>query len=755
MKNLICVSLYDNLSMKAYNLSEVNNKELMGIVENAPEGTLFVFTSEKSNGSSVIMCPGGGFLKTNLEHEGLDFAEWFTQKGMTYVLFKYRMPHENPDIPRQDIRLALAVIREKFPEFSKRVGVMGASIGGYLATCSATILSDKEKPDFQILMYPVVSIDDRLTHLPCRERMFGHSYSPDKMVQYSPIEHVTSSDEGGQNPADMKICYLKTPVQSVIGTPRVDIDVTTSYHAVGIQYLPNTDSKYFYQFCGDSEPIDAFINTYGKSMYIDFMRHWIQKAEDAQVPQEELYYTVDFGYTADAKRMITATSIGLDENKTPGEYVRQDFHLKEIDPNAELPECNLQISRIGASMVDLNVEMEKNCVAMFYRIFKASEWAPYENADEATMTTLARTLDQEGWGVRNTNFAQEGSYKGTEFQFDLLPDAPYVVAYIGRNEYGQLSKEVKHASFSTKARITDTPDASEADIDITITDPGRTSLKLNYSYNQKTAVFYHQYIMTPDLLEDANKAELINYLLSADSNVWPANATGGVESFTWTGLDPATEYIFAYMAEDWNGVLTDVKIVKATTEAIVAGPNPTMELRAYMSEMNNFTVQFSIIKDVAKVYHTILEDTYSASGDYTYQECMDVWKEHCLDYGLTTVNSTTQSYDKTSEAKRLVALCVPIGADSDGNEVIGDLYTVFYDKDKGIITDPSVLFPDAPKSVKGMIGTAKPQVIKKDRRIPANTIIKEKVDKSTPGAMMSGSTIYLDLKKLGKHPHAK
>lgn len=57
MKNLICVSLYDNLSMKVYNLSEVNNKELMGIVENAPEGTLFVFTSEKSNGSSVIMCP--------------------------------------------------------------------------------------------------------------------------------------------------------------------------------------------------------------------------------------------------------------------------------------------------------------------------------------------------------------------------------------------------------------------------------------------------------------------------------------------------------------------------------------------------------------------------------------------------------------------------------------------------------------------------------------------------------------------------
>ena len=81
-----------------------------------------------------------------------------------------------------------------------------------------------------------------------------------------------------------------------------------------------------------------------------------------------------------------------------------------------------------------------------------------------------------------------------------------------------------------------------------------------------------------------------------------------------------------------------------------------------MSDLNNFTVQYSIVKDVAKLYYTITEDNYSASGDYTYQECMDVWKEHCLDYGLSGVNSTTQSYDKTSEAKRLVALCVPIGA---------------------------------------------------------------------------------------------
>ena len=150
MKKLICISLYEDLSMTTYDLSEVDNVELIGIVENASEGTLFVFTCDRPNGSSVIMCPGGGFLKTNLENEGIDFTE-----------------------------------------FCDKLGVMGASIGGYLATFSATLLPDDEKPDFQILMYPVVSVDDRLTHFPCRERMFGHSYSPDKMEQYSPIEHIT------------------------------------------------------------------------------------------------------------------------------------------------------------------------------------------------------------------------------------------------------------------------------------------------------------------------------------------------------------------------------------------------------------------------------------------------------------------------------------------------------------------------------------------------------------------------------------
>ena len=104
---------------------------------------LYLFLLVTGPMEAVLLCvPGGGFLKTNLENEGIDFAESFTKLGITCcIVFKYRMPRGNPDVPEQDIRLALKVVREKFPEFCDKLGVMGASIGGYLATFSATLFT--------------------------------------------------------------------------------------------------------------------------------------------------------------------------------------------------------------------------------------------------------------------------------------------------------------------------------------------------------------------------------------------------------------------------------------------------------------------------------------------------------------------------------------------------------------------------------------------------------------------------------------
>lgn len=64
-------------------------------------------------------------------------------------------------------------------------------------------------------------------------------------------------------------------------------------------------------------------------MYIDFMRHWTQTSEDAQVPEEELLYIVDFGYNADSERKLTATTIGLDENKNKRRLCTAGFPIEK------------------------------------------------------------------------------------------------------------------------------------------------------------------------------------------------------------------------------------------------------------------------------------------------------------------------------------------------------------------------------------------------------------------------------------------
>ena len=106
-------------------------------------------------------------------------------------------------------------------------------------------------------------------------------------------------------------------------------------------------------------------------MYIDFMRHWTQTSEDAQVPEEELLYIVDFGYNADSERKFTATTIGLDENKNKGDYVRQDFQLKEIPDGAKEAKCDLKITKTGASIVNMDVEMKDNLCMPCFIVYSA------------------------------------------------------------------------------------------------------------------------------------------------------------------------------------------------------------------------------------------------------------------------------------------------------------------------------------------------------------------------------------------------
>lgn len=138
--------------------------------------TLSIYRANQTRSNAVIMCPGGGFNLVAMDHEGYAFADWFHQQGITYAVLKYRMPHGHVEIIREDIREAIRLIRARSAEWGiQQVGVMGASIGGYIAATAATLYHGTDRADFQILLYPVISMTDQLTHLPSRCRMLGEN----------------------------------------------------------------------------------------------------------------------------------------------------------------------------------------------------------------------------------------------------------------------------------------------------------------------------------------------------------------------------------------------------------------------------------------------------------------------------------------------------------------------------------------------------------------------------------------------------
>lgn len=572
---------------------------------------------------------------------------------------------------------------------------------------------------------------------------------------------IGCNDEAGERPADMKICYVETEMLDLIGSPEIDIDVTTSYKGFAVQFEPNADCKYFYQFSIDSEQIDDFINAYGQKMYEDFIRHTTTDASSVEgKTKEDLYIPVPLGASANPDKPIAATAIALDENRTPGKYIRKDFNLKKIPADAKPAETTLEISKIGASIIHLRCTMSpENCLYSFFNVIPKSEWdRDYANASEETLKALADKLDREGWSIKNAGYGTDNeSYTTETMNYPLVPNTEYVAIYVGRNQYQQVSDVKVTAPFTTKPR-TLIGGNSKASARLEITNPSRTSLFVGYHFNTETAMFYHQYILDETLLAEGNEEALVKYLISDEANKWVGKGNE-YDSWDWKGLDPGTKYTFAMVSEDWDGVLTPVAIAEKETEKVVAGPNPEMKINWLMDANKEWAVQFALVKDVAYYYHFVGEDTYSTNPKYTYEDCAAVWKEQCLgEIGIKSYNTTpfVPYAAATKTNKRSVAVCVPIGANEDGSEKIGDLYLLFYDKEKGIMSVEQV-FPDAFPKANKVKNTVKPQVVKKDAEVFGEQFLNTPQVRKTENVVKDSQTetIYLDMKQLAKNPHSR
>ncbi len=181
------------------------------LVNNVSTPTLTVYLPEKGkgNGTAVIICPGGGYHILVINREGSRVAEAFRREGIVAVVLKYRLPDdrimEDKTIgPLQDAQQAIKTVREHAAEWAidpRKIGIMGFSAGGHLAATAGTHfghawIKNPEgtslRPDFMILIYPIISLTDSLANIGSRENLLGATPSPDRVILFSNELQVTA-----------------------------------------------------------------------------------------------------------------------------------------------------------------------------------------------------------------------------------------------------------------------------------------------------------------------------------------------------------------------------------------------------------------------------------------------------------------------------------------------------------------------------------------------------------------------------------
>ena len=192
--------------------SNVKETEHSGMFSGVTKPTLEVYLpeKEKSTGAAVVICPGGGYAVVVYQAEGVRTAKEFAKNGIAAFVLKYRLPNDSTMIdkeigPLQDAQQAIKVVRENAAKWGinkNKVGIMGFSAGGHLASTEAThykeaVIENKDsinlRPDFQILVYPVISMQDSLTHLGSRTNLLGKNPSKEIIDEFSNELHVDAN----------------------------------------------------------------------------------------------------------------------------------------------------------------------------------------------------------------------------------------------------------------------------------------------------------------------------------------------------------------------------------------------------------------------------------------------------------------------------------------------------------------------------------------------------------------------------------
>lgn len=193
-----------------------------------------IYLPMKPNGQMVIVCPGGGYAIISSYNEGLYVADWMLEQGITVAVVKYRLPNNNHEVPYSDVANAFRYCRDHAFEWGvNQIGVMGFSAGGHLAATASNLWTDEiTRPDFSVLIYPVITLTPGRTHHGTHKNLLGEKH----MIQERYMDKYSMEKQVGRQtpPTFLALCSDDKTVpaeNSLIYYNRlIELDVPAEMH---------------------------------------------------------------------------------------------------------------------------------------------------------------------------------------------------------------------------------------------------------------------------------------------------------------------------------------------------------------------------------------------------------------------------------------------------------------------------------------------------------------------------------------------
>ena len=532
---------------------------------------------------------------------------------------------------------------------------------------------------------------------------------------------------------ELTLCYVQTTSQPLVGDPQCEIEVNAGYRAFSVQHHLNADAAAVYFFGYLTSEIDEYIDTFGDTLFRDFIRTRVTAPSYPDDPNNpySMSYSVNYDQDASAEILSTTCAVAVDENLTPQEgYSRRDFHLQEIPDEQPEPKTGFTIpeDRVAASYAEFRIDFDKEAKTVYYLFYTEEQVEQVMNMTDKQKRQLARDIaNVDGYGCNNPNFAWDDENDvatgsaGSEYISGVYeccgftPGQTYRVIYTARNGFGTLTPLEFSEPFTMDELKLDNQAECKVDLEFYLDNPTLTSFRSNIIFDPATVSVIRLQYMTPDFnpgfWTDAPQEQWIDFIYHPEKylknpedesvapedkndyfpviNLWPP-VQSGYDIFTWTGMEPETEYAIYMCAEDFDGNASQVYFATIMTSELQIGPDPTinMSLSPSSDAAYDWTVSYEIDHDVEYYLYCLADNASDLSAHlpginqghlnnikesgFTYEEWqsalfdMVLGNEKVEGMGMRTINNTTQNWKGD---KVVIAACVAAGKEADGTPV--------------------------------------------------------------------------------------